>query len=26
MESETPVHYQIVTFDKSGGTAVYGVR
>ena len=26
MESETPVHYQIVTFDKSGGTAVYGSR
>src|SRR5256885_13006407 len=21
MESETPVHYQIVTFDKSGGDA-----
>ncbi len=26
MESETPAHYQILTFDKSGRTAVYGSR
>jgi len=26
MESETPAHYQILTFAKSGRTAVYGNR
>jgi hypothetical protein len=26
MESEAPTHYQILTFDKSGRTAVYGNR
>jgi hypothetical protein len=26
MESETPTHYRIFTFEKSGATAVYGSR
>jgi hypothetical protein len=26
MDSETPTHYRIFTFDKSGATAVYGAR
>jgi hypothetical protein len=26
MESETPAHYQILTFDKTGQTTVYGTR
>ncbi len=26
MDSDTPAHYYIMTFDKSGATAVYGSR
>lgn len=26
MESDTPAHYYIMTFDKTGATAVYGSR
>jgi hypothetical protein len=26
MESEAPAHYQILTFDKTGQTTVYGTR
>jgi hypothetical protein len=26
MESETPTHYRIFTFEKTGATAVYGTR